>query len=137
LILVLRAVLLLVLAAVILGSIIAIAYIIWRNRAANAKGKPMRRKLPADAGVRNLLLEGRLDEAVQVYRRFTGIDEFTARMEVMQLQRELRLTGEVGTKITDLLREGKKAAAIEHYQQMYGTSLQDALEAVESIEKQR
>ncbi len=135
----LRTLLMLMLAGVILSGLIAIAYVIGRSRAArgSTKGKPARRELPPDAGVRNLLLEGRLDEATQVYQRFTGVDEFTARAEVSQLQRELRLSGEAGAEIVSLLREGQKAAAIERYQQMYGASLEDALEAVESIERRR
>lgn len=137
LILILRAILLLLLAAVILGSIIAIAYVIGRRRAANAKGKPARRELPPDAGVRDLLLQGRTDEAMQVYQQFTGVDQFTARTEVMQLERELRLSGAFGAEIAALLREGRKAEAIERYQQTYGVSLAEALEAVESIEKRR
>lgn len=135
LIVLLRTLMVLLLLALIFGGIIAAAYTIGRNRAASSKGRPARRELPPDAGIRSLLLEGRMDEAVQIYQQFTGVDQFTAQAEVAQLQRETRLSGTTGEELTELLKEGKKAAAIEHYQQRYGGSLEEALAAVESIEK--
>ncbi len=136
LIVLLRTLMLLLLLAIIIGGIVAAAYLVGRNRA-SGKGKPARRQLPPDAGVRNLLLEGRMQEAEQIYQQFTGVDQFTARAEVAQLQREIRLGGTTGEELSTLLKEGKKAAAIERYQELYGGSLAEALEAVESIEKKR
>lgn len=43
-----------------------------------------------DAGVRDLIQDGRLDEAVEVYQRFAGVDEYTARDAVAELERQLR-----------------------------------------------
>ncbi|MCA9912780.1 MAG: hypothetical protein KC496_05510 [Anaerolineae bacterium] len=135
LIVILRTLMVLLLLAIIFGGIIAAAYAIGRSRANRGKGRPIRRQLPPDAGIRNLLQEGRMQEAVQIYQQFTGVDQFTAQAEVAQLQREIRLGGTTGDELTALLKEGKKAAAIERYQQLYGGSLEEALAAVESIEK--
>jgi ribosomal protein L7/L12 len=42
-----------------------------------------------DSGIRDLIQEGRLDEAVEVYRKFAGVDEYTARDAVEQIKRDL------------------------------------------------
>lgn len=56
------------------------------------KGKLVHSKLEmSDAGIRDLIAEGKIDEAVDVYRQFAGIDKFSAREAVEQLQREMRL----------------------------------------------
>jgi hypothetical protein len=50
-----------------------------------------KRKLPAydieNAGVLDLLEEGHDDEAVDLYRRFAGVDEYTARAAVDRMKR--------------------------------------------------
>jgi hypothetical protein len=43
-----------------------------------------------DAGIRDLVEEGRLDEAVEVYRKFAGVDEYTARDAVEQIRRDMQ-----------------------------------------------
>lgn len=40
-------------------------------------------------GIRDLLDEGRDDEAIETYRKFAGVDEYTARAEVERLKREI------------------------------------------------
>lgn len=46
----------------------------------------------SDAGIRDLIAEGKMDEAVRVYQKFAGIDQFSAQEVVEQIQREMRLT---------------------------------------------
>jgi hypothetical protein len=40
-------------------------------------------------GIRDLLDEGREDEAVEVYQKFAGVDEYTARDMVEKIKREM------------------------------------------------
>lgn len=40
-------------------------------------------------GIRDLLEEGRDDEAVEIYQKFTGVDEYTARDMVEKIKREV------------------------------------------------
>src|SRR5688572_1429251 len=90
----------------------------------------------SDAGVRDLITQGNFDEAVDLYRRFTGVDLFTAKTAVQDIQTEMRL----GTSITEiqrLLRLGDKAGAIETYQQATGLPLAEALAAIEAMEQQK
>jgi ribosomal protein L7/L12 len=42
-----------------------------------------------DGGVRDLIAEGRLSEAVETYRTFTGMDEYSARDAIERIQNEL------------------------------------------------
>jgi hypothetical protein len=44
--------------------------------------------LSAD-GVRDLIEEGKLDEAVDLYRRFAGVDQYTAQDAVEKLRKEM------------------------------------------------
>lgn len=41
----------------------------------------------SDAGLRDLIAEGRLDEAAELYRQFAGVDEYTAREAVEEIAR--------------------------------------------------
>lgn len=43
-----------------------------------------------DAGIRDLIRDGRLTEAVEIYRKFAGVDPYTARDAVARIERELR-----------------------------------------------
>lgn len=42
-----------------------------------------------DAGIRDLILEGRMSEAVEVYQRFAGVDAYTAKDAVDEIARDL------------------------------------------------
>lgn len=42
----------------------------------------------AGDGVRDLIAEGKFDEAIRVYAQFMGVDQFTARDAIEQLQRD-------------------------------------------------
>jgi phosphoserine phosphatase len=88
-----------------------------------------------DAGIRDLIIEGRLSEAVEIYRRFTGMDEIAARKYVGDMEREIRLSDETYQAVSRILKVEGKAAAIEAYQEQTGAGLADALAYVEAIEK--
>ena len=46
------------------------------------------------AGIRDLLDEGRKSEAIEIYQKFTGVDQYTAQEAVEQIERDLRLSAE-------------------------------------------
>ncbi len=50
-----------------------------------------------DAGIRDLIEEGHIDKAVEVYRLFAGVDEYTARDAISAIQREIHLSDEPET----------------------------------------
>jgi hypothetical protein len=41
-------------------------------------------------GIRDLLEEGREEEAIEVYQKFAGVDEYTARDAVEQIKKEMK-----------------------------------------------
>jgi len=90
------------------------------------------------AGVRDLLLEGRFDAAVDLYAAFMGVDEFTARdaVEAMQgdLDAEANLSDDNFDNIRHLLARGNKIEAIKQYKELTGSGLADAKRAVEEME---
>jgi hypothetical protein len=100
-----------------------------------SKSKQKVGEMPMDAGLRDLISEGRIDEAIEVYRRFTGIDEIAAQNYVHNIAREIRLSDETYQAVSRILKTEGKAAAIEAYQEQTGVVLADALAYVESIEK--
>src|SRR5690349_21481622 len=72
---------------------------------------------PMDAGLRELISAGRIDEAIDLYRRFTGVDEMAAQNYVRNTAREMRLSDETYQTVTRILKAEGKAAAIEVYQE--------------------
>lgn len=104
------------------------------EREADGKEKKIKHgDIPADAGLRDLIAAGELQEAEELYQRFTGVDEFTARDAVADLAREIRLT-QISTQVQQALDTGDKAAAIEAYQAQTGASLAEALAYVEALQ---
>jgi ribosomal protein L7/L12 len=99
------------------------------------KSKQKQAELPMDAGLRDLIQEGHLAEATELYRRFTGIDEIAAQNYVRNMAREIRLSDESYQTVKRLLKTEGKAAAIEAYQNQTGVELAEALEYVETIER--
>jgi ribosomal protein L7/L12 len=67
-----------------------IEYLAKNPDAWETKKKTPRLDLDDAPGVRDLLDEGRDDEAIDLYRRFAGVDEYTARDMVERLKRENR-----------------------------------------------
>jgi|GEM_PF-4540478 len=90
--------------------------------------------LPSDAGIRDLLVQNRISEAIDLYQRFTGVDEFTARKAIEDMEREVRLSV-FNQDLRDILKDHGKAAAIEAYQAGTGSDLAEALAYVEEMEK--
>lgn len=108
---------------------------------ANPDAKKGKRSLSANtdgAGVRDLLLEGRFESAVDLYAAFMGVDEFTARDAVEAMQGELDAEANLSDvnldAIHDLLARGNKIEAIKQYRELTGTGLAEAKRAVEEME---
>lgn len=114
----------------------AVEYAIAHPEAA----KKGRRALDADtggAGVRDLIVEGRIDEAVSVYAAFMGVDEFTARDAIASLEAQLnaenRLSDDGMDTVRELLETGDKLEAIKQYRLLTGVGLKEAKDAVEGM----
>ena len=45
----------------------------------------------SDAGIRDLIAQGKIEEAVNIYRKFAGVDQFTAQEIISKIQQEMRL----------------------------------------------
>jgi ribosomal protein L7/L12 len=123
----------LILFALLIVGVIALFVTLIRGQQGKVKSKEA--ALPSDAGVRDIILEGRKNEAIDLYRQFTGVDEFTARQAVDEIERELRLSDSQHDYIQKILEADGKAAAIEAHQKETGANLAEALEFVEAIEK--
>lgn len=114
----------------------AVEYVI-----ANPNEKKRKQGLSANtggAGVKDLLLEGRFEEAVDVYTAFMGVDEYTARDAVTTLDRELTAENNLSDDLDmetlhDLLANGQKIAAIKHYKEQTGADLATAKRAIEEL----
>lgn len=46
----------------------------------------------SDAGLPDLIAEGNLEEAINIYQKFAGVDKFTATEAVKQIEREIKLS---------------------------------------------
>jgi len=53
-----------------------------------------------DAGIRDLIQAGRLDEAVEIYQKFAGVDAYTARDAVDEIARDLHLSHQTASRTT-------------------------------------
>jgi ribosomal protein L7/L12 len=132
---VIRLINLILLGLLIVGVIAMLVTIIRSQKSQQGKVKSKEAALPSDAGVREIILEGRKNDAIDLYRQFTGVDEFTARQAVDEIERELRLSDNQHDYIQKILEADGKAAAIEAHQKETGANLAEALEFVEAIEK--
>ncbi|MGJ3237415.1 MAG: hypothetical protein ACFE0Q_01790 [Anaerolineae bacterium] len=128
----------LILLGVLFFSIIVMFVFLLRralNRSSQEKAKKAKRaQLPDADGLRELIMAEQIDEAVDLYQRFTGVDIFTAREAVQDMSREIRL-GTFESDVVYILKAQGKAAAIEAYQAGTGSDLAEALEYVETLEK--
>jgi ribosomal protein L7/L12 len=90
------------------------------------------------AGVRDLILEGRIDEAIEVYAAFMGVDEYSSRDAIEEMQAEInaeiRLSDDNFDSVHDLLGQGKKIEAIKQYRELTGIGLKDAKDAKDAVE---
>jgi ribosomal protein L7/L12 len=103
------------------------------------KAKFSSKELDTDgAGVRDLIADGRIDEAIDVYAAFMGVDEYTARDAIRAMQREvdagIRLGDDGLDDVRDLVEQGKKLEAIKLYHELTGSGLKEAKDAVEDME---
>lgn len=105
---------------------------------ANPDAKKGKRSLLSNTGgegVRDLLLEGRFESAVDLYAAFMGVDEYTARDAVEAMQRELdaeaNLNAEGFDNIRNLIANGKKIEAYKQYREQTGASLEEAKRFIE------
>lgn len=128
----------LILALLLMLSLIFALSVIVKNtiegRFQGKQTKAKEGKLPSDAGVRDLIMQDRIQDAIDLYQRFTGVDQFTARKAVEDMQREVRLSV-FNDDLHDILKEHGKAAAIEAYQAGTGSDLAEALAYVEEMER--
>ncbi len=53
-----------------------------------------------DAGIRDLIVEGQLDEAVEIYQKFAGVDAYTARDAVDEIARDIHLSNQTASRTT-------------------------------------
>ncbi len=91
-----------------------------------------------DAGIRDLVEEGRIDEAIEVYQKFAGVDEYTAMDAVADIEHDLRQSesaevSDIDDRVRNLALEGKKIEAIKLYCEMTGLGLKEAKDAVEGM----
>lgn len=128
----------LILAIILLLSILVAFSVMVKNSLERRFGGKRKKSkigdLPSDAGIRELILASQIDEAIDLYQRFTAVDEFTARQAIKDMERELRLSTFQGD-LTFILNKHGKAAAIEAYQAGTGSDLAEALAYVEDLEK--
>jgi ribosomal protein L7/L12 len=91
------------------------------------------------AGVRDLIAEGRIDEAVDVYAAFMGVDEYTARDAIEQMQRddaaEKRLSDEGMDEVRTLVEAGNKIEAIKRYRELTNLGLKEAKDEIDRMER--
>ncbi|MEO1162380.1 MAG: hypothetical protein AAFV98_01230 [Chloroflexota bacterium] len=128
---------LLVLAFLVMGAIVVgrFFYSLSEKRAKKRKARKSG-QLPADAGVRDLIAEGKLDQARDLYQQFTGVDMFTAQEAVEEMAREFRLTM-IDDEVLMTLSNKGKAAAIQRYQEDTDADFDAALKHIEQLEKAR
>ncbi|MEZ4669301.1 MAG: ribosomal protein L7/L12 [Anaerolineae bacterium] len=117
----------------------AIDYALAHPEAASTKKKQSSYDAQ-DAGIRDLVEAGKIDEAVDVYRKFAGVDEYTARDAVTEIERQVRL-GEAPPTVNKaellrLAREGNMILAVKMYREATGTGLKEALDAVEALKRE-
>jgi ribosomal protein L7/L12 len=103
-----------------------------------------------DAGVRDLIKAGKLDEAIEVYRKFAGVDEYTAKDAVWKIEQDMKYEADAESRLNDeplddpsrdpylqsLVMDGNKIEAIKEYRQRTGLGLREAKDAIDALEKQ-
>ncbi|MEO1162381.1 MAG: hypothetical protein AAFV98_01235 [Chloroflexota bacterium] len=93
----------------------------------------------AGAGVRDLVEEGRYEEAEKVYAAFMGVDVFTAKEAIVGIRRDinaeqsLRDDTETSEGIHELLSAGRKIEAIKLYMVEADVDLATAKRAIDEL----
>ncbi len=118
----------------------AIEYAIGNPDAAESKVRSSGSSL-SDAGLRDLIDEGDIVKAIEVYQQFAGVDYYTAKAAVEDLEREMRLgdapaTGNVNddAELQALMAAGNKINAIKRYRELTGVGLKEAKDAIDRID---
>lgn len=115
---------------------------------AGGEATKKRRQVPTAegaAGVRDLLEEGRKDEAIDLYARFAGVDQYTAKDAVEQIEQEMRLgddapdsdglTPQDWEDIRQLVEQGNKIGAIKIYHDKTGLGLKESKDVIDELER--
>lgn len=97
----------------------------------------------AGAGVRDLVAEGRYEDAEKVYAAYMGVDVFTAKDAVMGIRRDVNAEAALEDSAGDdddadsiraLLDAGRKIEAIKLYMAHTGVDLKTAKQAIDGLE---
>lgn len=117
----------------------AIEYVIANPDAPESKARSASSSL-SDAGLRDLIAEGDIVQAIEVYQQFAGVDYYTAKAAVEDLEREMRLgdepaTGDVNddAELQELMAAGKKINAIKRYRELTGVGLKEAKDTIDGM----
>jgi ribosomal protein L7/L12 len=120
----------------------ALDYLAAHPQAAGDKKKAPLLNLQGE-GVRDLVEAGKIDEAVEVYAKFAGVDIYSAKDAVAEIQREPEASDHLSDaasaadpQIVALVQQGKKIEAIKIYRERTGLGLKEAKDAVEQIERE-
>lgn len=112
---------------------LAIEYIIANPDA--KKGKRDISSATEGAGIRDLLADGHVDEAIDVYAAFMGVDTFTARVAIDDIMREnhaiQNLSDDDMEDIRRFAEQGRTLTAVQLYAELTGASISDAQQFVE------
>jgi hypothetical protein len=76
----------------VIVSIVIAGWFLFILGKRSAKKKVVRLEFVQAPGIHDLLEEGREDEAIEVYQKFAGVDEYTARDAVGKIKGELGRT---------------------------------------------
>jgi ribosomal protein L7/L12 len=115
----------------------AIEYVMANPDASGEKHKKVVYEAP-DAGIRDLIKAGRIDEAVEVYRKFAGVDEYTARDAVAEIEHETEskeANPVAEAHLRELILKGNKIQAVKEYRESSGLGLKEAKDAIDEMEK--
>jgi hypothetical protein len=74
--------------------------------AEDAHKAPRLPKAELAAGIRDLLEEGQRDEAIEIYRKFTGVDQYTAQDAIDSIARDMHLSDDGPEQGDDAYDEG-------------------------------
>lgn len=96
---------------------------------------------PEPAGLRDMVAEGKVEEAIDVYVKFAGVDYYTAKDAVEAIQRSLQgddsgAAENLDARVSRLMADGRKIEAIKIYREATGLGLKEAKDAVEDIDRQ-
>ena len=96
---------------------------------------------PEPAGLRDLVAGGSIDEAIDIYQKFAGVDYYSAKDAVGAIQSELEggdggETDDLDARVARLVADGHKIEAVKLYREATGLGLKEAKDAVDEIQRQ-